>query len=63
MRRTTGDTDAQRFSLQRRATGVGACRRNEDPMWCVYVLELNPDAGGNPHFYVGYGEWDYASLA
>ena len=56
MRRATADTDAQRFSLQRRATGVRACRRDEDPMWCCYVIESNPDADGAPHFYVGYTE-------
>ena len=56
MRRVTGDTDQQRFSLQRRAAGVGACRRDEEAMWCVYVLELGADEEGRSNWYVGYTE-------
>jgi predicted GIY-YIG superfamily endonuclease len=54
MHRQTGDTDEQRFQLQRAAAGVA--RRGETPnMWAVYVLELRPDPEtGDPKFYVGH---------
>ena len=54
MHRQTGDTDEQRFQLQRAAAGVA--RKGETPnMWAVYVLELRADPEtGDPKFYVGH---------
>ena len=54
MHRATGDTDSERFQLQRAASGVA--RRGEMPnWWCVYVLELKPDPEtGDQKFYVGH---------
>ena len=54
MRRATGDTDEQRFQLQRAASGVA--RRGETPdMWCVYVIQCKPDPEtGDSKYYIGH---------
>ena len=43
------ESPQERFLAQRRAAGL-----TEDPMWCVYILELKIDLDCVPKFYVGH---------